>query len=495
MADDMANDLEYLQPSFDPNSVTMSRLRNIFLTHGIQYPNTAKKPELVEFFKQELKPRAKKILAERDCIRRTSKGITDVPSSQDSTVNGDTDDRSSMPPPPNSRQRRSKKNGRSPLEDGVSGSSSTATVSGGRRSSSKHARQSDTETEPELPKKPTVRKSRKSEASPRVKREEPEDMPVRPGMPESAFSDENPFQSGSSPLTAEINRRKSSGISNERKKNSSNRRKTGGVPSNVMDREQLEGIVVPTSKTFEMPVSNLKTLMKENPSDPLEAGEEFAPEEQLELVRQRAAKGEKDILPPRRKRRSQSSTTVPKSLPWMVIATLLAGYGTWYRQEKLAMGYCGVGRPSDALSSIHVPEWASALQPYCEPCPQHAICYEGMGTKCEHDFVLQPHPLSLGGILPLPPTCEPDGEKVRRVKAVADRAVEKLRERRAQAECGTLKFPAGKDISAEIGEQDLKKEVGNKRRRGMTEAEFEDLWKGALGEIIGREEVISSSDK
>jgi hypothetical protein len=306
------------------------------------------------------------------------------------------------------------------------------------------------------------------------------------------FSDENPFQSGSSPPAPGEHRRRSAGTSSEKRKSSSNRRKTEGIPGPAVKQE--DGFVVPTSKTFEVPLSRLNQVaIKKEPEDEMEAGEDFTPEEQLELIGERAANGETDILPPRRKKRSKKSA-IPKSAPWVVLMALIGGYGTWWRQEKLAVGYCGIGRPSNAISNIQIPEWASALQPTCEPCPQHAICYQNMETRCEEDFVLQPHSLSLRGLLPLPPTCEPDGEKVRRVKTVADRAVEELRERKAQAECGTLKDERGKEITAEIDEQDLKREVSKKRRRGMSEAEFEDLWKGAIGEIMGREEVVSSSD-
>lgn len=466
------------------------------MTHDIQYPASAKKPQLVDIFLQQLKPQARKLLAARDRVRRTSKGITDMPSSQEGTVNGDNDDGSSMPPPPvpdTPRQRRPRKSGRVSTEDDVPESPAPTSSLNGRRSSSKHARQSDSEIEPELPRPPTARKSRKSEAAPKVKVEEP-DGPVRPPMRGSAFSDENPFQSGSSPLAPEDSRRKSAGSSSDRKKRSTSRRRTEGVPNSAVSRgSQEDGAIVPTSKTFEMPVSRLRKP-KHEANDAVEAGEEFAPEEQLELIRERAANGEADILPRRRIRRSTKSS-FPRSAPWVVLATLLAGYATWYRQEKLAVGYCGIGRPSTAISGVvQIPEWASILEPTCEPCPQHAICYEDMKTSCDHDFILQPHPLALGGLVPLPPTCEPDGEKVRRVKTVADRAVETLRERKAQAECGTLKDAKGKDMPVEIDEEELKKEVGKNRKRGMGEREFEDLWKGAIGEILGREEVVSSSD-
>ncbi len=489
------DELAYLSPSFDPASLTMPKLRNILMSHDIAYPASAKKPQLVEIFTQELKPKARKILAARDRVRRTSRGITDMPGSQEGTANGDAeDDAASMLPPPvpdTPRQRKPRKSTRQSVERTISTSSATTKVSNGRRSSSKHARQSDTEPDLE-PARPSIRKSRKGETSPIVKAEDQGNLPVRPPMRGGVFSDENPFQSGTSPLTPGEIRRKGDGASSDKRKSSSTRRKTGGVPSLA---EQQDGVIVPTSKTFVMPVSRLKQSASEDKrKDGLEAGEEFTAEEQLELVRERAANGEVDILPPKYKRRAQNSRAISKSAPWVVLIALLGGYAAWWRQEKLDIGYCGIGRQSDILSNMQIPEWAEVLQPTCEPCPQHAICFQGMQTRCEHDFILQTHPLSFGGLVPLPPTCEPDGEKVRRVKAVADKAVEELRERKAQAECGTLKDSKGKGVPAKIDEEDLKKEVGKKRRRNMDAAEFEDLWKGAIGEVVGREEVISSSD-
>ena len=488
------DEFAYLSPSFDPTSLTMPRLRNILMSHDIPYPASAKKPQLVEIFTQELKPKARKILAARDRVRRTSKGITDMPGSQEGTTKGIVgDDAGSMLPPlvPDSpRQRRPRKSTRQSVEPNISDTSATTTALNGRRSSSKHALQSDTEPDSEQTRR-TVRKSRKSEDSSVAKVHDPEETPVRPAARGGVFSDENPFQSGSSPLALGESRRKSGGTSMDKRKSSSSRRRTEGGLSSL---RQHDGVVVPTSKTFVMPVSRLKQSASENErGSGIEAGEEFTAEEQLELTRGRAANGEVDILPPRKKKRAQKSPTIPGSAPWVILMALLGGYATWWRQEKLAVGYCGIGRPSKVLSNVQIPEWAEVLQPTCEPCPQHAICFQGMETRCEHDFILQPHPLSLGGLVPVPPSCEPDGEKVRRVKAVADKAVEELRERRAQAECGTLKDSKGKNVPVEIDEAELKKEVGKKRRRNMDAAEFEDLWKGAIGEIIGREEVVSSS--
>ena len=450
------------------------------MSHDIPYPASAKKPQLVDIFIQELRPKARKILAARDRVRRTSRGITDMPRGHEEAVNDGADgDTGSMPPPPlpdTPRQRKSRKSIHQSVEQANSKSSS------GRRSFSKHARLSDTEPDSEST-RPAVRKSRKSEASPTATIEKSKVTPVRPPTGGGIFSDENPFQSGSSPsMTGEIKR--SGGTNNEQSKSSSRRPKTEEVYSS---RKQQNGTIVPTF--------NLKQSASEDSlKDEIEAGEEFTAEEQLELSRERAVNSQLRNLPPQKKRSVQGSRTFPISAPWIVLLALLGGYATWWRQEKVAVGYCGIARLSSIVPNVQLPEWAELLRPTCEPCPQHAICFQGMKTRCEHDYILQPHRLSLGGLIPLPPRCEPDGEKVRRVKAVADKAVEELRKRKAQAECGTLKDQKGKNEPAEIDEEDLKREVGKKRRRNMDAAEFEDLWKGAIGEIIGREEVVSTSD-
>lgn len=261
--------------------------------------------------------------------------------------------------------------------------------------------------------------------------------------------------------------------------------------------KQEDGIVVPSAKTFKVPLARIsRPKVEAEEDDGVEAGEEFTPQEQLELVRARAANGERDILPPRKTKRTPKSSVVPKSAPWMIMLTVFVGYAMWWRQDKLQVGYCGIGRSSDALSNLQIPEWVGVLLPQCEPCPQHAVCYDNLATTCDQDFVLKPHPLSLGGLVPLPPTCEPDGEKARKVKAVADRAIEDLRDRRAKWECGTLSDEEGKPApTVELDEASLKKEVAKKRRRGMSDREFEELWKGALGEIIGRDEVVYSSNE
>ena len=496
MASISDDELEYLSPSFSPSSLTVPRLRSILLAHDIHHPASAKKPQLIELFNQELLPRSKKILAARSRIRRTSKGITDMPSSQSGIADGDDGGLAgSMPPPPipDTPKRKPRKNSRQPSED------SNADHPNNRRAGknpSKHPRQSDTETSEMDTRRPTARKTRRSDVATIVKTEEPNDKSTRPRLEKSPFSDENPFQSGSSPSAPTQSRRKSAGSNVNRSKSVSRRRKTEGFTSATRSREiQQDGIVVPSSNTFSMPVANYGSSQHHERLE-IEAGEDFTPEEQLDLVREQNVNGKVDVLPPRRRKGSNRRNSVPRSAPWVIVLALLSGYALWFRREKIEIGYCGTGRASYTISNYQMPDWTSFLQPECEPCPQHAFCYEDMEARCEPDFILRPHPLSIGGLIPLPPACEPDGEKAQRVKAVADRAIELLRERKAGSECGTLVDEQQNVVrSPEIDEQELKRKVASKRRKGMSEREFEELWKGALGEMAGREEVIQSHDR
>ncbi|KAF2834987.1 hypothetical protein M501DRAFT_989186 [Patellaria atrata CBS 101060] len=474
-------DVAYLAPDFDPASLTVPRLRSILVEYDVPYPASAKKSDLIELFNKSVASKAKQLLKSHSRTKRSARGIEDVPSSQDSTVDEEDEDTILPKPPKTTRStRRSMRAGTADTEMSTASRTSTARAPA-KKMSTKHALPAD--AEPDL--RPAVRRSRNS-VQREIKEENTEPETWHRHDAESPFTADNPFQSGSSPPAPEskdYRRRTTLGHVKERPKSSS-RRRTEGVPTRPQAKD---GIIVPSRKTFE--VSFKKTKKEESVDDHgVVAGEEFTPEEQLELIRERAKAGQADILPSRR--RKHRSSGVSTAAPVSILMILLSVLAFLWRQEKLEVGYCGVGKgESTSLAGQEIPEWAREFLPSCEACPSHAICYSDLKTECEKDFVLRPHPLSIGGVVPLPPTCEPDSEKARRIKSVADRATMKLRERNAAFECGE-KDKSGHHVkSPEMTEEELRSVTSQGLSKKWSQAEFDELWKGAIDDIVQRDEI------
>ncbi|KMP01024.1 hypothetical protein CIRG_01164 [Coccidioides immitis RMSCC 2394] len=509
---DSGDELAYLMPGFDLNSLTVPRLRSILVSHDVPYPTSAKKAQLINIVESEVLPKAKQLLRQRDRIKRTSEGIIDMPSSQESMGEDESKTRRSKAPPatPSTRRGKSRPSTRQStveVDDSIPPPSTSRRRT--TRSAAKHPRASDTEetgedmTAIEATPRTTGRKLRKSEAYPTPHestaslQETP--VPVKyETRSASVFTDDNPFQSGSPVETprargvsSELRRKSTPRYSTPARAAADERRKRKSEFLASPSLKQEDGVRVPTRSTFDAPVLGLRSLKaEESEEDDLEPGEEFTPDEQLALT-QAQATPRKPVVKRKPAKRGGGGT---QAVSWFVIVTLLSAIGMWWRKEKIEIGYCGVGKPHWSLEGTKVPEWASVIEPKCEPCPQHAFCYSGLQATCEQDFVLKPHPLSLAGLIPLPPTCEPDSDKLRRVKVVTDKAVDELREQRAKYECGEVGKDGSKEVtSPEMTAAELKQRVSKSKRKGMSDEEFEELWRGALGEITGREEVMTAT--
>ncbi|KUI63172.1 Inner nuclear membrane protein SRC1 [Cytospora mali] len=500
-------EVDYLQPDFVPSSVTMPRLRSILVSQNVPYPATAKKAQLVEIFNDNVAPRARKLLAQRQKAKRSSMGITNIDGSQGYSVTND-----DLRAPPSARRSRSP---RKPTRSFKQESQDPehipehVTLSPRKRQARSAGRQlapSDTDTESYYESTRSPRKpSRGAELTPKPERrraESEEDGDVyqrRSNEPDTVFTSDNPFQSRtpSMPMTTPLNRRRTAGLESTIRRNaSSSLRRRAERPQD----DDYDSTVY--SERFETPASMFtRPVTPRTPRSPqpltVEAGEEFTPDEQLAMNQEDAERAQQAMVPVRQNKRSTSLSTPL----WVFFVTLFGAYAAWYRQEKLAVGYCGVGRPEHDIIprqlefkdyKFDVPEWAFQLvEPQCEPCPPHAYCYVDGSVRCEDAFILKPHPLSAGGLVPLPPTCEPDGEKVRRVKAVADKAIEELRERQAKFECGELIDEDGHQSQTPmIAVDELKETVSDKRSKKLNKKEFDDLWAAALGEIETRDEIM-----
>lgn len=480
----------YLGDDVDANKITVPELRSILLKHGISYPSSSKKPALIGLFLDHVRPQAAQVQKAYARTKPSTRGIVDVPSSSASTATTDgTEDETPLPPTASTVRRPLRRTTRQATEeqDGPPPTSRAKTPS--RAVPAKHSRAPD----PEADERPAARRTRKS-ATPAARDPTPEPEAWHRNDIASPFTQENPFQSGSPALpdtTSRDRRRRTLGSEpKEKRKSDAHRRKTVQPSAEQLD----EGIIVPSRDTFDVTAPHANYATGDDTTD---AGEEFTPEEQLELVRDRAKAGEVDILPPRRRKQRSKATGTIKAMSGTLLLTISAAFAGVWRQEKIAVGFCGIGREATGLAGVEVPEWlneAVPILPQCEPCPPHAQCFRGLQLQCDTDFIRTEHPLSLGGVFPLPPTCEPDSEKTRKVKSIANKAVHVLRQRKAQYECGEPDAQGNVVETPELSEKDLKQQMSAAKSKGLTDREFGELFERAFPEVIIREEVVESSN-
>lgn len=474
----------YFDDNVDANKITVPELRSILLKHGVTYPSSAKKPVLVALFNSAVAPQAAQVQRAHARTKRTTRGIQDIPSSSTDTASTvtteDTEDETLLAPPPSTR-RTTRRTTRAPTEEFETTPAPRARTPS-RAVPAKHSRA----IEADLDERPAVRRVRKS-ATPAPKEPTHDPEAWHRSDVNSPFTQENPFQSGSSPPAPDAasrdRRRRTTGFeSKDRRKSEAHRRKTFQPQAEQLD----EGVMVPTRTTF-------NPRLKHEEEESVDAGEEFTPEAQLELVRERANAGEMDILPPRRRKQPSKAAGTLKAMGGTLFFMFVVALGAAWRQEQIAVGYCNFETDRTGLVGVEVPEWASAIVPQCVPCPPHAQCFRDFRATCERDFVRKEHPLSLNGLIPIPPTCEPDTTKTRYINGVADRGVQILRTRRAQFECGEPDAEGNPVLTPEVTEVELKQQMATERRNGLTYEEFSEFFERSLPEMTSRDEVVEST--
>ncbi|KAG0136840.1 putative sister chromatid separation protein [Tuber indicum] len=497
---------EYLQPGFDPNTLKVAELRGILLEHNVDYPSSAKKAQLVELFNSQIAPKARRILGARSRVKASVQGIIDMESEGASLAEAT----------PRRSSRRTTRMGTAETEDEVEDYSRRSprkrSVSA-KRQLNKSARPSEAlaaEPEDQQP-PPSTRKTRNSASRQTILPSDGQRDSVLPQIKLSAsdeekeasvFSSQNPFQSGS-PLARSpdrSDRRKTTGMTSERRRKSeAARRQTDfPIPPRAGDERgdnytPSSTRVIPASRGFGIPLSRLPAspneplngvIKKEEVEDDysLEPGEEFTPEGTAEVA------GSGPIV---RRPRGGIQNAASTSMLWVIVIALLSGYFAWWRKEKLEVGYCGYGK---STTSMHVPEddWTNVLRPQCEPCPPNAICRPDFEATCNDDYVLVPNPLSLGGLVPLAPVCEPDSQKLRKIAVLSDEAIRVLRARAADVECGEVAL--GKDEEAGVSEAYLRQVLYDLKAPSLSDEGFSQLWRNALEDVSNREEVVYHQD-
>lgn len=262
-----------------------------------------------------------------------------------------------------------------------------------------------------------------------------------------------------------------------------------GTPSKGAPVAESSPVAVPSSPGDET-ISEYK-----EPEEEAEVEEKAETEEEVEVE---AEAEEEDLPEPVSKRNWRPFL---QALGLSILVVILSSFSKWYVQEKFEAGFCdpSIHRPKPFYTHLKPETWQGYfgkeylgertsqmldyVRPECEPCPAHAVCFPGFRVECEPNFIKVVSPLSLGGVLPIAPVCQPDTQKEKRVQMMADKALEILRDRNAKVECGTLN-------EAAIEENELRDILYNMKTATLTDEDFNELWIKAMNDIENEEEII-----
>ena len=76
----------YFERGVDSTKITVPELRSILLKHGVGYPSSAKKPQLVALFNESVAPQAAQVQRTQARTKRTTRGIVDVPNTNSTST-------------------------------------------------------------------------------------------------------------------------------------------------------------------------------------------------------------------------------------------------------------------------------------------------------------------------------------------------------------------------------------------------------------------------
>ncbi|KAG4305144.1 hypothetical protein PORY_001314 [Pneumocystis oryctolagi] len=182
-----------------------------------------------------------------------------------------------------------------------------------------------------------------------------------------------------------------------------------------------------------------------------------------------------------------------------------------WREETIRLGYCGVETEGEHLFGslekydfIVIPNMYSSIREklpkvllnnafiYCRPCPSHAICYPNYKLLCEKDYIVTQNIFSINGLIPIPPSCVPDTEKLRKVHIIVNEAIQILRDKNAKLECGSIKLSKGEKEG--ILEEDLEKYLWEMKSPNINDEQFQELLLDAFEDIEKYDDILVEDD-
>ncbi|KAG6818147.1 hypothetical protein H0H87_000052 [Tephrocybe sp. NHM501043] len=434
---------EYLEPTFDPASLTVSQLLGVLGYHNVKYPTPYSKPKLAMLFHEEIKSKAAKLKKERvkkansiasddgivdgttgqplrKVTRRASRRLSRVP------LEEETEEEPTSPPPPPKRRR----------------SSAQPTFGGpSRKSTTQPTLVEESEPEEDLPMKKVGRSRKTAETAGAQAR-----RVSNTAANDSGWEDNNIFQSGAesssparpSPVRPKASRRSVPSAQTSRKSSSAppqmSLQSPPRLPSSPEDKKlspfsppqstfESELTSLPSTNQFQflrLTPSRLRTpvskpqleesgdeldiigtsppkIIKEEDASSIVEHEDISLEPEADFSTDSEA-----IEDPEIERDSQDDTSIERrssfwkifgiSILVFLMASIAVPIAYWlgdYKTESASIGYCMAGSASnDVLDRLRANRTVDVTPGFC--------------VVCDRGFMLRSHPLLF--FLPASPT-------------------------------------------------------------------------------------------
>ncbi|KAG7660830.1 uncharacterized protein J8A68_005647 [[Candida] subhashii] len=175
---------------------------------------------------------------------------------------------------------------------------------------------------------------------------------------------------------------------------------------------------------------------------------------------------------------------------WILVVSV--GFlGYWYHEQQYLVGYCGqeiyerTFPDTDSYIIASLGEYLdSHCRPRCIPCPPHARCFPRLELGCYEDFI-EYKPWN-GFLFPGNKKCVPDSKKAEKLEIMIDVALDLLRSKNSQINCGK-----GESIEESgIGVDELHDLLLSMKAPYITLEEFEELWARSVIELEKEPDII-----
>jgi hypothetical protein len=177
-------------------------------------------------------------------------------------------------------------------------------------------------------------------------------------------------------------------------------------------------------------------------------------------------------------------------LTWIFLLSL-GLFGYWYREQLFLIGYCGheinkttFPNTDNAILQVIGDYLDENFKPSCVPCPSHARCFSNLELGCFEDFV-EYAPWN-NVIFPTNKKCIPDSKKAEKLEIMIEVALDLLRTKNANRQCGKSENIEEAGIKLE----DLHDLLLSMKAPYITTFEFEQLWNRSVVELEKEPDVI-----